>query len=216
VITGAKGEIQAIFPFQRKGRTRAIPVGGIVSDYQGLICRPGFACDPRELLRKCGLVAWDFDRLLASQKLFVPFHKFCEPSAVMDLSQGYRAYSEGRRRAGSRQIIKSENMMRRMEREIGPLRFVTHSNDRRLLSQVLGWKSRQYRNTGWRDLFALRWGRELVERIHMIQSERFAGMLSLLYAGDQLVAGHMECARRASGITGSLRMIVSTRDFLLG
>src|SRR5258707_9424166 len=82
-------------------------------------------------------------------------------------------------------------MMRRMEREIGPLRFVSHSNDRQLLGQVLAWKSQQYRRTGWRDLFARGWGRALVERIHGIQSESFAGLLSLLYAGDSLVAGHM-------------------------
>src|SRR5438045_3016506 len=44
VIEGEKGEIEAIFPFQRKYRTRAIPVGGIVSDYQGLICRADFVC----------------------------------------------------------------------------------------------------------------------------------------------------------------------------
>ena len=185
------GEVAAIFPFQRKGPSRGVPVGGIVSDYQGLICRPGFTCDPRELLRACGLVAWDFDRLLASQELFKPFHKLCEPSALIDLSAGYESYAAERRAAGSKQIKKCENMMRRIEREIGPLRLVSHSSDVRLLSKVLAWKSQQYRRTGWRDLFATRWGRALVERIHATQTPNFGGMLSLLYAGDHLLAGHM-------------------------
>src|SRR5580765_3729500 len=84
-----RGEIVAIFPFQRKPGGRGIPVGGIVSDYQGLICRPGFSCDPKELLKACRLISWDFDRLPATQESFKPFHKLCEPSALLDLSSGY-------------------------------------------------------------------------------------------------------------------------------
>ena len=184
-------EIVAIFPFQRRPGGRGIPVGGIVSDYQGLICRPGFWCDPVELLRQCGLVSWDFDRLIATQEPFRPFHKLCEPSALMNLSQGYEAYVSERRDAGSEQIKKCMNLMRRLELEVGPIRFIPHSPDSAALSKVLAWKSAQYRKTGWRDLFALRWGRSLVERIHGIENESFAGMLSLLYAGDHLVAGHL-------------------------
>jgi CelD/BcsL family acetyltransferase involved in cellulose biosynthesis len=190
-IIEENSEVVAIFPFQRKAGGRGIPVGGIVSDYQGLICRPGFSCDPREVLKACGLISWDFDRLIATQQSFKPFHKLCEPSAVMDLSQGYRSYVAGRRAAGTEQIKKCMNLMRRLELEIGPVHFVSHSTDCDALQQILSWKSRQYRNTGWRDLFALKWGRVLIERIHVAQSGGFAGMLSLLYAGDKLQACHL-------------------------
>ena len=191
------GNIVAIFPFQRKAGGRAIPVGGIVSDYQGLICRPDFSFDPRALLKACGLVSWDFDRLLATQQSFKPFHKLCEPSALIDLSRGYEAYVAERRAAGTEQIKKSMNLMRRLQVEVGPIRFVPHSPDLDALANVLAWKSQQYRKTGWRDLFALKWGRSLVEHIHATQSESFAGMLSLLYAGDNLVAGHIGMRSRS-------------------
>jgi CelD/BcsL family acetyltransferase involved in cellulose biosynthesis len=191
------GEVVAIFPFQRKAGGRGIPVGGIVSDYQGLICRPNFLCDPREMLKACGLISWDFDRLLATQQPFRPFHKLCEPSALIDLSQGYDAYVAERRAAGSEQIKKCMNLMRRLQLEVGPIQFVAHSSDRSALSKVLAWKSQQYRQTGWRDLFALKWGRSLVEQIHATQSENFAGMLSLLYAGNKLVAGHIGMRSRS-------------------
>jgi len=184
-------QVVAIFPFQRRPNSRGIPVGGIVSDYQGLVCRPGFTCDPRELLRECRLIAWDFDRLLASQAPLKPFHEFCEPSALMDLSGGFEAYAAERRASGSEQIKKCRSLMRRMEREIGPMRYVGHSTEVKLLNQVLAWKSGQYRKSGWRDLFALKWGRSLVQRIHASQSEGCAGRLSLLFAGDRLVAGHI-------------------------
>lgn len=185
------GELAAIFPFQRRSGSRGIPVGGIVSDYHGLICRPGFSCDPRELLKACGLVAWDFDRLLASQSFFVPYHKLCELSARIDLSNGYEAYAAERQAAGTQQIKYCEYMMRRMERELGPLRFVRHSSDPALLRQVLFWKSQQYRESRWKDLFATEWGRALVEHIHGTRNPGFAGMLSLLYTGPRLVAGHL-------------------------
>src|SRR5262249_2704366 len=59
------------------------------------------------------------------------------------------------------------------------------------LAQVLAWKSQQYRQSGWCDLFATEWGRGLVELVHRTQNPDFAGMLSLLFAGPRLVAGHM-------------------------
>jgi len=184
-------ELVAIFPFQRKHGARAVPVGGVVSDYQGLICCQGFTCEPLKILEACHVVAWDFDRLLASQRLFAPFHKFCEPSARINLSRGYAHYVAQRRAAGTQQINQCDYNMRRMERELGPLRFVTHSPNPALLAQVLCWKSQQYRRSGWRDLFATAWGRAIVERIFATQNAGFAGMLSLLYAGPHLVAGHM-------------------------
>jgi CelD/BcsL family acetyltransferase involved in cellulose biosynthesis len=142
------------------------------------------------LLKTCRLVCWDFDRLLASQRFFAPFHKLCEPSALIDLSHGYEAYVTERREGGSEQIKKCMNLLRRLQLEIGPVRFIAQSTDCSALSEVLAWKSRQYRQTGWRDLFALKWGRRLIEQIHAMESDRFAGMLSLLYAGNNLVAGH--------------------------
>ena len=184
-------EVVGIFPYQRHPGARGGPIGGIVSDYQGLICDPEFTCEPQELLKACRLVAWDFDRLLASQHFFAPFHKLCEPSARIDLAQGYGAYQTERRAAGTRQLKKCEYTMRRMERELGPLRFVRHSAEPKHLAQVLAWKSQQYRQTGWKDLFGTRWGLALVERIHRLQQPHFAGMLSLLYAGRRLVAGHL-------------------------
>jgi CelD/BcsL family acetyltransferase involved in cellulose biosynthesis len=183
-------EILALFPFQRRADSRAVPVGGIISDYQGLICRPGFTCDPRQLLKACNLANWKFDRLLCSQQFFVPYYKQRTLSARIDVSSGYVAYVAQRRAAGTHQIKQCEYMARRMERELGPLRFVPHSSDPELLRQVLAWKSEQYRRTGWADLFATYWGRALVERIHQTQTAGFSGMLSLLFAGRRLVAGH--------------------------
>ena len=68
-------QIVAIFPFQRRTASLAASVAGVLSDYHGLICEPGFNCDLRELLRKCRLAGFDFDHVPASQGWFEPFHR---------------------------------------------------------------------------------------------------------------------------------------------
>jgi CelD/BcsL family acetyltransferase involved in cellulose biosynthesis len=185
------GKIEAFFPFQRRARSIGVPVGGILSDYQALICQPKFECDPLELLRKCRLATWDFDHLLASQKCFMPFHRATDQSPQMDLTNGYEAYVAERRQAGSEQIKKCSNQMRAIERDLGPLHFIADSSDTTLLQQALAWKSRQYLKSDKRDLFALNWTRTLIERLHATQTQDFSGMLSALYAGDKLIAVHI-------------------------
>ena len=189
-IIEENGKVAAYFPFQRSVRSIGIPAGGILSDYQGLICRPLFEFNPSELVKGCHLSAWDFDHLLGSQTCFMPFHQHHGKSPLIDLSEGYEAYVEERRATGSEQIKKCRNMVRRIERELGSLRFVSHSEDADLLQQVLSWKSQQYVVSSKHDLCSFEWVRSIIRRIHATQTKEFAGVLSALYAGDRLLAGH--------------------------
>lgn len=185
------GEIFGYFPFQRGRFGAGRPVGGKLSDYQGVIARPGAFWDAETLLRGAGLAFYEFDHLLASQTPFAPYQQRCAPSPALDLSRGFEAYKRGRARAGSRRITEVERKARKLSREIGPLSFEPCSQDRVALQQVLSWKSEQCRRTGVPDFFALRWTRELVERILAHTESAFAGTLSTLYAGDRLVAAHL-------------------------
>jgi CelD/BcsL family acetyltransferase involved in cellulose biosynthesis len=182
--------IAAIFPHHRRGRAGR-PVGGILSDFQGITCGPEFQVNVEDLLRTCRLDAFDFDHMLASQPGFSVYAQNREASPRIDFSGGYAAYVTERKRAGSKQITKCENLMRRVEREVGQLSFVPHSSDAALLQKVLAWKSAQYSRTGHCDIFATAWIRRVVERIHATETQGFAGRLSLLYAGDVLIAGHL-------------------------
>jgi CelD/BcsL family acetyltransferase involved in cellulose biosynthesis len=184
-----RGSIDAFFPYQRRRRV-GTPVGGLVSDFQGLVARPELELDIGTLLKHCGLHAFDFDHMLASQQAFTPYAAEFEPSPRMDLSTGFAAYVSERRAAGSEQIKKCGNLRRKLEREVGPLAFVERSRDLKLLRQVMDWKSAQYQRTGQRDVFSIRWVRALIERIHATETDGFAGRLSLLYAGGQFIAGH--------------------------
>jgi CelD/BcsL family acetyltransferase involved in cellulose biosynthesis len=180
-----EGSITAFLPFQRGHDSVGIPVGGIISDYQGLICAPEFACDPRELIKQCRLLAWDFDHLISAQRMFAPFHRYAESSPVMNLNAGFERYVAACHAARAERV-----KIRRLERVLGSVRLVVATTDKELLNQVLKWKSAHYLQTSSLDLFSIGWIRAAVERIHATQTPDFAGILSVLYAGGVTVAGH--------------------------
>lgn len=179
------------FPFQRGYMGVGHPIGGPLSDYQGVIARPDWHWDGEELIRSCGLNTWLFDHLLVAQQPFARFHRVEAYSPIIDLSNGYEAYLEERREAGTEQIKKAIYARRRLEREVGPVRIEFHVTDREALQLLMKWKSQQYIDSGKLDIFSVPWVVEVVERIWQSQHESFAGMLSVLYAGDKPMAAHM-------------------------
>ena len=189
-VLNAAGKPAAFFPYERRRWNLAGPVGSFLSDYHGVISTPDFKFLPRDLVRACGLAAWDFNHLPAAQSGFAPFYREQHRSPIIDLSAGYEAYVKERREAGTEQIKKNGNLLRRLEREVGPLRFVAHSSDKAVFEQLLAWKTAQFRHNRWRDIFSIPWVRQVADGIHSTQTPEFAGVLSLLYAGDKLVAAH--------------------------
>ena len=182
------------FPFHQVDGV-ARPVAGALTDFQGLIIDPAElgpgGLDPQELLRACGLRRWHYDHLLTTQSWFEPGHDNVAPSPVMDLSSGFEAYDDDRRRNGGSRYKDLGRRRRRIEREVGPLRFEAHTDDRAVFEQVLAWKSAQFVRTGLDDPFLTPWVRDLVERVRGTRSEDFSGALSALWAGDHLVAAHL-------------------------
>jgi CelD/BcsL family acetyltransferase involved in cellulose biosynthesis len=185
------GETVGFFPFQPGRLGAGRPVGWTISDYQGVVIRPGVEWDPKDLLRGCGLKTWEFDHVLASQAPLEPFHQRRRESPYMDLSTGYEAYLEARRAAGGSEIANARRKMRKLEREVGPLRFEVHVDDRETLATLMRWKSGQYASTGAADVLARPWVAAVLERAHATQGDHFAGVLSTLHAGDHLVAAHL-------------------------
>jgi len=184
------GEIIGFFPFERGRLPIGRPVGWLLSDYQGLVIKPGLDWDAAKLLRGCGLKIWNFDHLIASQLPFHPFHKLKTESPIINLSSGYKAY-ETEQRARSKWIQQVDKIMHKFEREVGTLRFKEHVADTSLLRLLMRWKSDQYFQLRTFDRFKIEWIVRLIERIHATQGENFAGMLSVLYVGDEVAALHL-------------------------
>jgi CelD/BcsL family acetyltransferase involved in cellulose biosynthesis len=185
------GQIVAFFPFQRGALHVGRPVGGPMSDHHGLIAAPAFNLSASELLRASGLASWTFDHCLACQTVFSSHRRSLGESPVMDLSAGYEAYTAGRRAAGSKQILKTEGLARKWERETGPIRFTAHVADAAVLEQCIEWKRSHYAEMKVNDVFGVEWTKALLREVLRRQSAGFAGMLSTLHVGDALVAVHM-------------------------
>jgi CelD/BcsL family acetyltransferase involved in cellulose biosynthesis len=151
---------------------------------------PGAQWDPRDLLKASRVRVWHFDHLVAGQQPFARYVSASAASPVIDLTGGFAAYSD-RLQARSPQVRKDvARKSRKLERELGELRFVPDSREAGDLRVLMGWKSDQYRRTGRRDRFDQPWIVDLVEELLSIRGTSFSGLLSMLYAADTPLAGH--------------------------
>jgi len=185
------GALAGFFPFERRRRCVGVPVAAPLNDFQGVIARPGLVWDARELVRGCGLAAWRFDHLLAAQSAFQPHHGKVAPSPWMDLSRGFEAYLKDRLDAGCTELSQARRKARKAQSQLGPLRFVAHTDADEVFSALARWKGDQYVRSNVPNLFGYRWIVALLENIRRRQGEQFSGVLSALYLGDRLAAVHL-------------------------
>lgn len=183
-------EIIGFFPYERKTPHVGVPVGGILSDYHGVIAAADVPVDPQAILRGCGLSAWDFSHVPKSQSVFSTYAHYEIPSPCIDLSMGYEFYVRRQKESGSEAIKQTERRQRRLVRELGELRFVADDASPSAFDQVLRWKSEQYRKTGSPDLFTETDAGAILRAMSGASAPGFRGILSTIYVGDKLLAGH--------------------------
>jgi CelD/BcsL family acetyltransferase involved in cellulose biosynthesis len=180
------------FPFQRSRANVGRPVGGRLSDFQGVVTRTGIGLDPAQLLRQCRLTGWYFDHLIASQTAFSPFHWTRDCSPYIDVSSGYDAYVANRRAAGALAVTQSLKKKRKSENQLGPVRFEARTADMQVLRTLVDWKSQQYSRSNITSPFSFPWTVALLERLLQIpDNAEFTGLMSALYLGDRLAAVHV-------------------------
>lgn len=191
-------EIVGFFPFERRRLGVGVPIGAGLTDCQGLIHAPGLAWDTRQLLRACKLTVWRFDNLVEGQRPFERYAAAVAPSPIIDLTDGFTAY-EQKLRVKSPQFCRDmSRKARKLDREAGGLRFTADSRNINELRTLIRWKSDQYRRNGWVNIFDRPWVVDLIEYLFSVHSNQFAGLLSVLYAGETPVAAHF--GLRASNI----------------
>lgn len=184
------------FPFQRNGR-HIQPIVGRLSEFHGAITAPHAEWSATDLQRACGIRSWHFDHLPLMQTEFARHAWGHKPSPYLDLSDGYSAARESLRKSGST-WTQTERKARKLEREVGPLRFEWQANDSRVFAALVDWKSHQHRRTGVLEIFKRPWVTNLLESLRQTQTPDFSAPLSALYAGDKVVAVHLGlCSSRA-------------------
>jgi CelD/BcsL family acetyltransferase involved in cellulose biosynthesis len=181
-------DIVGFFAFEDHTLGIGTPVAAGLTDAQGLVMAAGLEIDTKELLRACSLNVFEFDHLVSGQPLANAGHDR-HPSPVIDLAQGFEAYTRTLLCRPSKTYKATLANSRKLERA-GTLRHEYGLTDREVLRVLLGWKTDQYRRTGRMDRFARRWIVELVERLLATRTDGFAGVLDMLYLDDRPVAGH--------------------------
>lgn len=175
-------------PFERSGRS-GYPVGRRYAFHQGIVIEPGIDVDPVQLVRACGLREWRFSHLLAAQAAFARFHRVRGGSAFIDLSEGFEAYLADRKQAHAKRFAELARNGRKLERDVGPVRFDARTDDPRVMRRLIELKCDQYARTHGRNLLEIDAYGDLLQRMVKTNAPRFAGVVSALYAGDRLVGG---------------------------
>jgi CelD/BcsL family acetyltransferase involved in cellulose biosynthesis len=172
-----------------------------LADVQGVVMPPMDGVTLAPLLRQCGVSLFTFDHLLAEQDRLLGGLRSryrLEASPTLSMPNGFDAYLAGQQ-AVSRSLVQSTARKRRkLERECGPVRFDLHRPDHALLETVLAWKSEQYRRTGRSDRFGDPANRALVHALLDTEAEGFSACLSVLTAGDSVVAAHLGLGSRST------------------
>jgi CelD/BcsL family acetyltransferase involved in cellulose biosynthesis len=183
-------EIVGFFPFQRSRFNVGKPVGGRLSDFQGVIVRKDLGWSVDDLMRGCRLTAWDFDHLITSQEAFGAHHWLTDESPYLDLSNGFDAYLAEMHGSKSNHVKNALRKSRKVERELGPLHLEFNTSDDTVFERLKNLKSQQYQSTKLLDIFRIPWIVNLLEQIRAQQTDDFSGVLSALYIDDQLAAAH--------------------------
>jgi len=179
------------FPFERLDGGIGRPVGGSMSNFQGMIAAPELRWNAEQLVRAAGLRTLKFHHQLCSQTELDRFASQRANSPYMDLGAGWSAYVEARRAAGVKRFNALPREIRRLEREVGPLRFTPHASEATAFETLISWKVAQYERTGVKGSLQQAWSLAVLRRLAASRDGAVRGMLSTLHSGDRLVAVHL-------------------------
>lgn len=191
------GSICGFLPHEVDTRGRLLQVGLFLNDYHGMIAAPEQPIPVGQLLRACKAWYWHFDHMPTAFCSTRPWVAELSVSPYMDFAGGFSQYVE--RLTRYQQANKTPGVVasvrksaNRLKRDIGDLHFVWARPQADLLDWIMRLKSMQWHRSGrpQDDAFAIAWVRALMaDALHFNQGE-FSGTLSVLYAGERLVAAH--------------------------
>jgi len=183
-------ETVGFLPFERIDSTVGRPIGGSMSNFQGVIATPDAPWSAEDLVRGARLKTLKFHHQVRDQSQFDAYTERRVASPIIDLASGWDGYLEQRRVAGVSSFNALPRKMRKLERELGALRFISHTTAPDVFARLVEWKRAQYVRTETRGSMQHEWALDVLKGLMHIQTAGFAGTLSALYAGERLIAAH--------------------------
>jgi CelD/BcsL family acetyltransferase involved in cellulose biosynthesis len=185
------GRVAGFLPFQQLRSGIALPVGGALNDYHGVIAKSDYHANFQQIMKQVNVRRFDFFHIPTSQKCFSPYSWVKYNSHIIDLSDGLQAYLLQRKNSGSAANYRARKRDRKLTRELGELRLEVGSKDQKVFDKLLNWKRNQYARTSTPDVFARKWTRNLVQNLFdRDKTDGFGGVLFALYAKDKLIASN--------------------------
>jgi CelD/BcsL family acetyltransferase involved in cellulose biosynthesis len=183
------GQIAGFFPFQRRGGLIQ-PLAAPLTDYHGLISRPGAEIDLAEVVAALGARRFRYSSLVESGVARAEGEG--RSAMVADLSGGYEGWLTLRRAAGHGDFLRDKRRrLRQLEAQHGKVTFALESRAADVLELVLALKSEQMQRTGQHDVFSAGWTQGLLRRLTASAEPDFGLRFAVLRAGEQIVAAEL-------------------------
>ena len=188
-IAEVDDRVVGILPFQEVRPGHAVPVGGLLNDWHGILGkRSGEILE--QMLKAANLKSFKFHAMDNSEGLPKKY-VFNEYKAHhLDLSEGWDAYRKWVFKHSST-VKRQGQKTRAMEREIGKVRFELDCDCPMLLEKIIELKRSKYQNSNTFDILGVQWASDLLRELHQVREPNFRGLLSILWAGDEFIGGHI-------------------------
>ncbi|KPP80479.1 MAG: hypothetical protein HLUCCA04_12560 [Oceanicaulis sp. HLUCCA04] len=179
--------LAAVFAFHRRPGGFARPIGSAFSDIHAILRRADITARDEDLLALAGISRARFTALVTRDKPPAAGLDAAGPSlAAVKRSTGEALVAELQAN-NPRRFKDLRRRLRKLEAEHGPVRLETCDNPE-TLGQLIGWKRRQYRETGRHDVLAPRWTTRMMQVLFTRREGAVCGRLYTLTVGDRLIA----------------------------
>lgn len=175
-------------PVQQSHNHIALPLGGPICDYQSLIALPGHKFDMRLALDALNVQRIDFTGLLDAHGCCAPHIKSQDSGMIVDISNGWEAYQENRRNAGSSVLKRTRKKFKKMKSECPNVTFEAFTNNRSDFDTLMQWKRDQWKRTKSIDVMSKPWVSQVISDSFDMSEHGFGGELFTLKADGELVA----------------------------
>lgn len=184
------GRCVGILPFQSLNRSTLAPIGGAYNDLHGILGDLGAPTCFASLVNELGGSSFRFHSIVDNASASVQRFVFGTTEAFLANlrihPESYVTFLENTRET----IYKQRKKSRKMVKDLGPIRLEYDCHDHQVLDKVIELKRTQYQRTYIFDLLSVPWAKRLLHTLLERREEKCRGILSVLYAGDRLIAGH--------------------------
>ena len=187
-IAQVQDEIVGILPFQENKPGHAVPVGGLLNDWHGILGKQ----DPevlQKILKAANLHSFKFHAINNQDDSLKKYYFREFNSHYLDLSGGWDEYRTWVRK-NSTAVKRQGQKTRALGRQVGEVRFEFESESANQLERLIELKRARYNNSNTFDILGVTWASNLLRELHQVRDSNFRGVLSILWAGDLLVGAH--------------------------